>query len=34
MNILITQRHSINQYRDWVDSLENNYINYFKLISI
>ena len=34
INILITQRHSMNQYGDWIDSLENNYIKYFEKFGI
>ena len=30
MNILITQRHVLNQYGDWTDCLENNYIAYLE----
>ena len=30
MNILITQRHVVNQYGDWTDCLEDNYIEYFE----
>lgn len=34
MNILITQRYSKNQYGDWIDSLENNYIKFFEKFGI
>ena len=30
MNILITQRHVVNQYDDWTDCLEDNYIAYLE----
>ena len=30
MNILITQRHAVNQYGDWTDCLEDNYIVYLE----
>lgn len=34
MNILISQRHAKNVYDDWIDVLENNYINYFSKFGI
>jgi len=34
MNILISQRHAKNVYDDWIDILENNYINYFSKFGI
>ena len=30
MNVLITQRHSKNQYGDDIESLESNYYKYFE----
>lgn len=30
MNILITQRHNQDNHGAWIDSLENNYINFFE----
>ena len=30
MNVLITQRHSKNQYGDDIESLESNYYKYFQ----
>jgi putative glutamine amidotransferase len=34
MNILITQRHSVNKHGDWIDSLENKYIEFFGTFGI
>ena len=30
MNILITMRHSRNEYYSWIDVLENDYVSYFE----
>jgi putative glutamine amidotransferase len=30
MNVLITQRHAVNNHGDWIDSLENSYIEFFE----
>ncbi len=30
MNILITQRHEPNKHGDWIDSLENEYVEFFE----
>jgi putative glutamine amidotransferase len=34
VNILITQRHSINAHGDWIDSLENSYVRYFETLGL
>lgn len=34
MNIIITQRHSLNKYGDQIDSLENRYVRYFEAFDL
>ncbi|OQY98974.1 MAG: hypothetical protein B6D35_10630 [Candidatus Brocadia sp. UTAMX2] len=34
MNIIITQRHSLNKYGDQIDSLENSYVRYFEALGL
>lgn len=34
MNIIITQRHSLNKYGDQIDSLENSYISYLEAFGL
>ncbi|KKM40528.1 hypothetical protein LCGC14_1563790 [marine sediment metagenome] len=34
MNVIITQRHSLNKHGDWIDSLENSYIIYFETFGV
>ena len=34
MNILMTMRHSKNEYSSWIDVLENDYVNYFESFGV